>query len=142
MNESDVERFWSKVKKTDTCWEWVGTLHVSNYGCFKVGGRVLKSHRVAYELLIGPIPPGLVIDHLCRNTRCVNPAHLEPVTNAENLHRVPPRTHCKHGHPFNEANTYVLNGTKFCRVCSNKRSKAYQASLLVVSTEKICENST
>jgi hypothetical protein len=87
------ERFYAKVQKTDSCWVWIGARHSQGYGQLftanTVNGnpRPEKAHRVAYELLIGPIPDGLQIDHLCRNKVCVNPAHLEAVTQKENLAR-------------------------------------------------------
>lgn len=85
------ERFWEKVEKRgpDECWEWGGTV-ADGYGRFREGGfgsSPVRAHRVAYKLLVGPIPEGLVLDHLCENRGCVNPAHLEPVTNRENLRR-------------------------------------------------------
>lgn len=80
-------RFWNKVNKTDACWNWTGAKFYRGYGCFRLNGQSVLAHRVAYELVHGPTPMGLVIDHLCRNTLCVNPDHLEPVTNAENVRR-------------------------------------------------------
>src|SRR3954468_18429534 len=83
--DNSAERFWAKVEKTAECWNWTGYTLSSGYGRFRgrragndTASKVL-AHRFSYELLIGPIPPGLVLDHLCRNTSCVNPAHLEPV---------------------------------------------------------------
>ncbi|MBN9210756.1 MAG: hypothetical protein BGO45_10805 [Microbacterium sp. 71-36] len=79
------ERFWARVVKAD-CWEWTGSLR-TGYGLFRLDGRNVQTHRWAYEEQVGPIPDGFQIDHLCRNTRCVNPDHLEPVTQAENIRR-------------------------------------------------------
>jgi hypothetical protein len=92
-----------------------------------------QAHRYAYELLVGPIASGLVLDHLCRNPGCVNPKHLEPVTDRENTRRGissaaenAKKTHCYRGHPFDERNTYVnLKGKRACRECA----KAYQKRL-------------
>jgi hypothetical protein len=90
---------------------------------------MFRAHRVAYEALIGPIPDGLQLDHLCRNRACVNPLHTEPVTQIENIRRgeagVPSgsqqraKTHCPQGHPYSQGNTYIRkNGHRMCRTCN------------------------
>lgn len=107
------------------CWPWLGAINNNGYGIIwggKDNPRKLRAHRVMYELHVGPIPEGYDIDHLCRVRHCVNPAHMEPVTRWENLHRSPildfDRTHCKHGHEFTEANTYITaKGWRNCREC-------------------------
>lgn len=119
------QRFWEKVDRggPDECWAWTGGGPPS-YGRFGIGGRTHLAHRVAYELMVGPIPDGLDIDHLCRNKVCVNPAHLEPVPHAVNVRRGPkPKpSHCKRGHEFNQANTYFKNdGGRQCRACDRQR---------------------
>ena len=79
-------RFWSKVNKSDSCWEWTGLTVGNGYGRFWDAntGRMALAHRLAYEMVRGAIPPGLHIDHLCRNRKCVNPEHLEAVTQRVN----------------------------------------------------------
>lgn len=81
---SPEARFWARVEKTDTCWLWQGQRNNQGYGGLKVQGVEVKAHRFAYELLVGPIPDGLVIDHTCLVKHCVRPEHLQPLTQAEN----------------------------------------------------------
>jgi hypothetical protein len=78
------DRFWAKVKKTETCWNWTGSKSDNGYGRVLIEGRSGYAHRVAYELSTGPIPDGAVIDHRCRVRDCVNPGHLRIVTNKQN----------------------------------------------------------
>lgn len=134
-----VERFWSKIERTPTgCWEWrAGRLpdvghppSSTGYGRFWTGDRFMLAHRWAYELLVGPIPAGLTLDHLCRNPPCVNPSHLEPVTQAENIRRgmpyrtsKPQRTRCKFGHEFIEGSYTVRpDGVFRCTRCVRDRA--------------------
>ena len=131
-------RFWSKVEITDDCWLWSGAKNKDGYGSIRIEGKTVSAHRVSYELRFGSIPQGLVIDHVCRVHHCVNPDHLEPVTNEENLRRGIPnpaalnavKTHCKHGHEFTPENTYMLPvGGRGCRTCIRNRVRAYKLRL-------------
>ena len=135
--ESLSARFWSKVDKRgpEECWLWMAARARNGYGRVGVAQAVRLAHRVAYALLIGPIPVGLTLDHFRMNPgprnapcsrACVNPAHLEPVTQGENVlrgnglfAREARQTQCRRGHPFDEKNTYVRkNGMRNCRECS------------------------
>lgn len=79
-----VVRFWSYVDKSEGCWNWTGS-KTSGYGNIRHEGRGLYAHRISYEFAHGPIPDGMVIDHICHNPACVNPAHLQAVTHRQNL---------------------------------------------------------
>lgn len=111
---------WQEDPETG-CWEWTASTNGNGYGKFSLRGRTYSGHRVAYELHVGPIPAGLDLDHLCRNRGCVNPAHLEPVTRRENLHRSgltnAGKTHCKHGHPLTAENVVANERGRRCVAC-------------------------
>ena len=122
-------RIASKIAVTeDGCWIWTTSLNPDGYGRVWFDGKTRSPHRVVYELLVGPIPAGLELDHLCRNRPCVNPAHLEPVTHGENmrrgLHGYALRTLCKSGrHDITDpANIHLdpATGRRRCRPCARE----------------------
>lgn len=127
MDDPSVIRFWAKVNfgGQNGCWDWASSMYQSGYGRFMHGGKQFRAHRVAYEMNVGPAPIGFDVDHLCRNRRCVNPAHLELVTHQENVLRGSgptavnaAKTHCIHGHEFTPENTKVgPRGNRQCRAC-------------------------
>ena len=139
LNRAPHARWAGLVRWTPTCWLWTGKIGSDGYGRFSItqaGNQRLDTvaHRFGYQIHRGSIPEGLVLDHLCRVRHCVNPWHLEIVTIRENVlrgHTLPARylaqTNCKHGHPFDEPNTYrYLNKrtgrpTRMCRRCDNNR---------------------
>ncbi len=130
-------RFWTRVEKTETCWNWVGPINKGKYGTIQENGKTYLVHRIAYQQLVGEVPTGLVLDHLCRNTKCVNPQHLEPVTQSENVRRGfgvgalnSKKTHCWRGHPFTPENTYSYTcknkyGTYQQRVCKTCKKQIH-----------------
>lgn len=132
------DSLWGRVDKVSSphgCWLFTGSRDRLGYGRTHVPalGKTQLSHRVAYTLLVGPIPEGLVLDHRCRTPSCVNPAHLEPVTIAENNRRTGPYraaavwTQCKNGHEMTPENTYVPTGRRYrvCRTCERARNREY-----------------
>jgi hypothetical protein len=123
-----AERFWAKVDASGPCWLWTASLIPFGYGQFGAESGVnVRAHRFAYELLVGPIPEGMQLDHLCRVRHCVNPDHLEPVTHKEHMRRSvrARRNHCKYGHPFDQRNTSVrTDGARACKTCMRDQWRA------------------
>lgn len=120
---------WVEIDPETECWIWTGAAS-SGYGRMTVDGRTRLSHVVSYEALVGPIPPGLELDHLCRVRRCANPDHLEPVTRRENTlrgdsiaARFAARSSCAHGHPYDEANTRTSPRGRECRACGREKMR-------------------
>ena len=139
------DRFWSKVDKTDSCWNWTGGTNGKGYGQFGINGKTKSVHRLSYEYTKGMIPKDLQIDHLCRNTLCVNPDHLEAVTHQENVQRglsgfvngirQRVKTHCPQGHSYSKENTKI-------RVYNNKPARHCKTCLRIKNREvsKILNN--
>lgn len=129
-----LDRIMSRITVTgDGCWEYP-CRNESGYGVVGEGprgGKTIRTHRLVYERLVGPIPEGLDIDHLCRNRACCNPAHLEPVTRLENYlrgARKTRQTHCKRGHQFSPANTVIRRGARICMQCQREATRNSQRS--------------
>lgn len=131
--KSREEKFemYAQIGDKDQCWNWTGYINDNGYGLMRGTGWNYRAHRWAYEHFIGPIPEGKVLDHLCRNRRCVNPHHLEPVTLVENLNRGIRTnanrgiTHCLNGHEFTEENTRIdKRGKRACRTCVYLRGRS------------------
>ena len=105
------------------CWVWLKCKDRDGYGKIKFNGKMQYTHRLSYETYVGPIPEGLQLDHLCRVRHCINPDHLEPVTNAENSRRgntgkhQATKTHCPQGHEYTEKNIYRWKNQRCCRAC-------------------------
>ena len=139
-NLSPVERFKSFIIKTGNCWEWTGTIQPNGYGQFTNNNKKIMAHRFAYELWVETIPEGLVIDHICKNHSCVNPDHLEAVTQKENClrgdggkhgnhikgknHPESQKTHCPQGHEYTGNNLYIdPKGHRYCISCRKNHDK-------------------
>lgn len=131
------ERFWSKVLVSESllmCWPWTASHCAGGYGQFHLDGRMAMAHQVAYEAVIGPVPAGLEIDHLCKVRDCCNPYHLEPVTHEENIERSDvgivnaSKTHCPTGHPYAGENLFIRKrGGRECRTCMREQLRRSRA---------------
>lgn len=132
LSRPDVEaRFFANVTENHVgCWVFA-SLDVQGYGQLQIDGAAVRAHRWCYEFLVGPVPEGLVLDHLCRNPACVNPDHLDPVTQQVNtLRGVGPaalnaaKKECLRGHAFSPENTYITpDGRRMCRSCQRIRAR-------------------
>ena len=136
MTLADRLRSHVTVDLATGCWLWTGAVARNGYGQVGIDKRTRSAHRVSYETFVGPIPRGLQLDHLCRVRRCINPAHLEPVTRDENQARSPittaGRTHCQKGHPLTGDNLVIkkrgsLPPVRNCRTCRDAYQRAWKA---------------
>lgn len=145
LTDAEQIRFWAKVDKDQIgtgCWEWTAAL-VHGYGQFTSGDRRRGykkhlAHRLVYQMLVGPVPDGLELDHLCRNTSCCNSAHVEPVTHAENIRRcgamakasaayvamIRRRTECPNGHDLDAPD---MRANAACSECARERKARQEA---------------
>lgn len=142
MTAEELARFRGKTVETPTgCWLWQGPLDRDGYGTFHFRRRNRRAHRVGYFLLNGPIEPGLVINHTCRNRNCVNPQHLEAVTASESAMKDSSspayvnsqKTHCPRGHPYDRQ----YGKQRYCSICSAEKSKRLRAKWRAEEGEKI-----
>lgn len=131
-----LDRILSKINKTKDCWLWTGAITGGGYGVTSLNGEHRMAHRAVYGLMVGEIPQGLQLDHLCRVRHCVNPDHLEPVTAQVNTLRgegisakLAKRTHCKNGHEYTTENTAIQYGWRRCRECNRTAARnAYRSA--------------
>ena len=130
------QRIMARVNKVGDCWIWTGVTTTApgarlSYPRFCIGkAKTVAAHRFSYELFVGPIPDGLTLDHLCRNTLCVNPSHLEPVTNRENVlrgtgpsARNARKTVCGQGHPLTSDNVRMEGSSRRCLTCQREYNR-------------------
>ncbi len=138
------QHIWNRIAlDASGCWIWTGTINDSGYGVVSLYGKSSSAHRLFYKTLVGPIETGLDLDHLCRVRPCCNPAHLEPVTRAENIRRgqtgqwQAAKTHCPAGHEYNDENTYRYtrrDGTheRQCKPCIRLRQNKTTTMAVVI----------
>jgi len=142
FNDTTLARFWNKVNKNGPipdyspnlgpCWIWMAAHDGNGYGQFSLWPLPnIRAHRFSYQVIVGPVPDGLQLDHMCRVHRCVNPSHLHPVTKRDNVllgqgvsAQNARKTHCVNGHPFDSSNTaYIKEGNWTRRRCITCRRK-------------------
>jgi len=147
---STEERFWPKVLKSDSCWEWQASLTDKGYGQFFDKGVRILAHRYSYKLRFGKIPEGLFLCHTCDNPKCVNPDHLKPGTQKDNIQdmiakgrrfcRNKNKTHCIRGHEFSGHNLIIKAKQRLCRICNNESNRLaaqrHRAKLKEMETKK------
>ena len=138
MNRSDVMNFVSPEPNSG-CWPGLAGCVQNKYGTAYIEGKNRRIHKVLWEQENGPVPLGLELDHLCRNTFCVNPRHLEAVTHQINAARgatgertgemAKAKTHCPQGHPYDESNTYLRpnRGGRACKTCKLEATRRFRA---------------
>jgi hypothetical protein len=142
------ERFWSRVDFTESCWVFTGFRDKGGYGRFTIGKKTHFAHRWAYEYLIGDIPSGLQIDHLCRNRGCVNVFHMEPVTSRENTRRgnaisvrMAAKTHCVRGHSLTDPGNLTpygkRHGWRLCMACPRIYVQEHRARARLAAMKEV-----
>lgn len=132
----NIEQKFKAIEDDNGCWNYDGYKSKGGYGVYWNGRTGNLVHRISYENFIGPIPNGLVIDHLCRNRACINPKHLEPVSQSINCVRGDSastrnraKTHCQFGHEFNTINSRIKSKSRDCRICAKFRARAKRRGL-------------
>ena len=126
----------AKIRASDDgCWRWTAATVRGGYGLVMVHRKGRMAHRVVWEFLVGPIRDGMVLDHLCRVTACVNPSHLREVTQRINVLSSPEslpalnarKTACDSGHEFTPENTYRYGNGRYCKTCRREATRRYQS---------------
>lgn len=146
IKNDDEKRFWSFVNKTEKCWEWIGYKDIRGYGQVSFKGQIVTAHRMAWQLLVGKLPDykktKMTIDHLCKNTSCVNPSHMEIVSSRENTFRSnnicmqnKAKKYCVNGHKLSGRNLATTKASskrgisRVCKECAAIRNKKYHKKI-------------
>lgn len=138
--ETFVTRFWRRVDKSGDCWLWTGGIAANGYGKLSREYKKLYAHRVAHELINGPIPDWMHVCHRCDNPKCVNPTHLFLGTRSDNMQDClkkgrmtnnKPKTHCKRGHVLAGENR-LITSSRACRICRDLYIKNWRFQKAVI----------
>jgi hypothetical protein len=134
-----MARVWAKVEiaRNGQCWRWLASSETTGHANFNIGGTCVPAYKLLYEHIFGTVPIGSILHHKCHNSRCVNPFHLQLLTNQSAHCAMHSKTHCIRGHPMRDPNLYYWHGERHCRLCRIRSPINRQIVLDGLSTKEL-----